>query len=81
MPEIIRGYKISNNNASRLQKASVTVRTPSGLICARVHSDHGKLLQRIRNSLLEPARAELIAQMSQAGCPPEDIFAIVAKQD
>jgi hypothetical protein len=78
--EIIRGYRITTSSSSKKQQGSVTVRTPEGAICAKLHSPYTKPINRVRNNLLSEERATLISQLRQCAIPEEDILAIVAIQ-
>lgn len=80
MAQIINGYTITNNNMSRTQRASVTVKNARGQRCARVYSDKGRLLERIRNDLLLPERLELVGLLQRAGVAQADIDALLDKQ-
>ena len=78
MAEIIRSFVVTSSNASKLQRASVTVKTPTGAIAARIYSDHSKPLVYLRRWMLCKERLELVDQLSRAGLKQEDIDAIVA---
>lgn len=75
--ETIRGYQIFTSNKSTKQRASVTVRNSKGQIAARVYSDKGKMLNRVRTVLFAPERLELMAKLAEVGIPADDIRAIV----
>lgn len=80
MAEQFGNFTISNNNGSPKsgQRPSVIVRNASGQIHARLHSDKGRLLQRMRRNLLSEERATLIAQMKQTGVPDDVIAAMLS---
>lgn len=78
MAEIIRSFVVTSSNASRLQRASVTVKTPTGAIAARIYSDHSKPLTYLRRWMLCPERLDLTDQLTRAGIAPDVIDAIVA---
>lgn len=75
MAEQFGNFTVTESNGSLKsgQRASVIVRNESGQVCARLRSDKGKLLRRVRRELLSPERAELIAQMKQTGVPDDVI--------
>jgi hypothetical protein len=80
MAEIINGLIVTASNASKkgAQRASVTVKTPTGAIAARIYSDHSKPLTYLRRWMLCDERLELIDKLQRAGLKQEDIDAIVA---
>lgn len=76
--ELIQGHRISASNNSAKQRGSITVRTPSGQIAARVYSEFTRPLQRARTYLNCAERADLVSQLTSANVPVEIIDAIVS---
>lgn len=75
--ETIRNYTVHSSNGSSKQKSSVTIRNQYGQRVARLYSDTGRLLQRIRTDMHAPERAEIVAMLASAGVPEDDILALL----
>lgn len=81
MAEHINNLIITTSNASRTQRAGVTVRMQTGAIAAKIYSDHSKPLNRIRKYMLCHERLDLIDQLKRAGVSQDDIDAVVAMKE
>lgn len=75
MAETFNGFTVTESNGSLKsgQRASVIVRNANRQVCARVKSQKGKLLQRIRRELLGEERKEIISQLKRSGVPKDVI--------
>ncbi len=78
MSQQFAGYTVTSSNGSSRQKCSVTVKNEKGQVCARVYSDTGRMLTRMRKYLLCDERLQLIDQLARSGTPKEVIEAIVS---
>jgi hypothetical protein len=78
MAEQVKHYLISNNNSSKKQVASLTVKTMDGVILARIYSKSDRILQRVRRYAVLDERTELVEALKRAGVPDSDIAEIIA---
>jgi hypothetical protein len=79
MAEHYGNYLVFSSNASKNQRASVTVRRDDGAIIARVYSDKSQPLRYLRNWISCAERLSLIEQLKENGVEPHIIQKILTK--
>ncbi len=80
MAEIINGYVVTSSNASKKgsQMASVSVKSPQGVLLARIYSERSQPLRFLRKWPHSNEAAQLIDQLARSGTPKEVIDAILS---
>jgi hypothetical protein len=81
MAEKYSNYLVFSSNASRKQRASVTVRRDDGAIVARVFSNKSQPLRYLRNWINCEERLDLITQLKGNGVPEAVIKQVVSVKD
>jgi hypothetical protein len=74
---IIQGYKITSNHATGVYPAHMRVKSPAGVLVARVQGKRGDVLSHIRKNFHSAERIELVRQLTEAYVPQEVIAAIL----
>lgn len=80
MAELIQGFTVTASNASKKgsQMASVSVKAPTGMLVARIHSERSQPLRWLRKWPHSIEAAQLKAQLTQAGVPQGIVEEIVS---
>lgn len=74
---VINGYKVTSNHATGVYPAHMRVKSPAGVLVARVQGKRGDVLKTIRTNALCDERKELIKQLTEASVPCAVIAAII----
>lgn len=82
MAQIIDGYTITASNASKkgAQMASITVRSITGEVAARIYSERSQPLRWLRKWPHSAEGVELVQKLRNAGVQQNTINKIISEQ-